>query len=250
MISGNDLNTLSGLTVYGPNEEKIGKVADVYQSTEGSDGTFVTVSTGLFGSSASFIPLSDARLEGDRLVVPYDKELVKDAPRVEDDEELTAPEEDRLHQHYSNASTLSAPPPPPAADSGHDTSGPNTDEAMTRSEERLQVGTQQVESGRARLRKYVTTSTETVQVPVQKETLAVEREPITDANAGQALDGPAISEEEHEVVLTEERPVVAKEAVPVERVRVGKQVETEQATVSEDVRQEQIDLDESATPPR
>ncbi len=250
MISGNDLNTLSGLTVYGPNEEKIGKVADVYQSTEGSDGTFVTVSTGLFGSSASFIPLSDARLEGDKLVVPYDKELVKDAPRVEDDEELTAPEEDRLHQHYSSASTQSAPPPPPAADSGHDTSGPDTDEAMTRSEERLQVGTQQVESGRARLRKYVTTSTETVQVPVQKETLQVEREPITDANAGQALDGPAISEEEHEIVLTEERPVVAKEAVPVERVRVGKQVETEQATVSEDVRQEQIDLDESAAPPR
>ncbi len=250
MISGTDLNNLAGLTVYGLNEEKIGKVADVYQSTEGSDGTFVTVSTGLFGSSASFIPLSDARVEGDKLVVPYDKELVKDAPRVEDDEELTAPEEDRLHQHYSNASTQSAPPPPPAAGSGHDTSGPNTDDAMTRSEERLQVGTQQVESGRARLRKYVTTSTETVQVPVKKETLSVEREPITDANAGHALDGPAISEEEHEVVLTEERPVVAKEAVPVERVRVGKQVETEQATVSEDVRQEQIDLDESSAPPR
>ncbi len=250
MISGTDLNNLAGLTVYGLNEEKIGKVADVYQSTEGSDGTFVTVSTGLFGSSASFIPLSDARVEGDKLVVPYDKELVKDAPRVEDDEELTAPEEDRLHQHYSNASTQSAPPPPPAAGSGHDTSGPNTDDAMTRSEERLQVGTQQVESGRARLRKYVTTSTETVQVPVKKETLSVEREPITDANAGQAMDGPAISEEEHEVVLTEERPVVAKEAVPVERVRVGKQVETEQATVSEDVRQEQIDLDESSAPPR
>ncbi len=250
MISGTDLNDLAGLTVYGPNEEKIGKVADVYQSTEGSDGTFVTVSTGLFGSSASFIPLSDARMEGDRLVVPYDKDLVKDAPRVEDDEELTAPEEDRLHQHYSNASTQSAPPPPPAAGSGHDTSGPNTDDAMTRSEERLQVDTQQVESSRARLRKYVTTSTETVQVPVRKETLSVEREPITDANAGQALDGPAISEEEHEVVLTEERPVVTKEAVPVERVRVGKQVETEQATVSEDVRQEQIDLDESSAPPR
>lgn len=250
MISGPDLDNLAGLTVYGPNEEKIGKVADVYQSTEGSDGTFVTVSTGLFGTSASFIPLSDARVEGDRLVVPYDKELVKDAPRVEADEELTAPEEDRLHQHYSNASTQSAPPPPPAAGSGHDTSGPNTDDAMTRSEERLQVGTQQVESGRARLRKYVTTSTETVQVPVRKETLSVEREPITDANAGQALDGPAISEEEHEVVLTEERLVVAKEVVPVERVRVGKQVETEEATVSEDVRQEQIDLDESSAPPR
>jgi len=246
MISGNDLNDLAGLTVYGPNEEKIGKVVDVYQSTEGSDGTFVTVSTGMFGSSANFVPLNDARLEGDMLVVPYDKDLVKDAPRVEADEELTAPEEERLQQHYGSASTASAPPAPPTPSVGHDTSGPNTDDAMTRSEERLQVGTEQVETRRARLRKFVTTQTETVQVPVRKETLTVDREPITESNAGQALDGPAISEKEHEVVLTEERPVVSTETVPVERIRVGKQVETDQATVSEDVRQEQIELDEDA----
>ncbi len=248
MISGTDLNDLAGLTVYGPNEEKIGKVVDVYQSTEGSDGTFVTVSTGMFGSSANFVPLNDAHVEGDMLVVPYDKDLIKDAPRVDADEELTAPEEERLHQHYSSASTSSAPPPPtPSA--GHDTSGPNTDDAMTRSEERLQVGTEQVET-RARLRKYVTTRTETVQVPVRNETLTVDREPNTDFNAGQSLDGQEIYEEEHEVALIEERPVMADETVPVERVRVGTQVETEQATVSEEVRQEQIDPDESSAPRR
>ncbi len=248
MISGTDLNDLAGLTVYGPNEEKIGKVVDVYQSTEGSDGTFVTVSTGMFGSSANFVPLNDAHVEGDMLVVPYDKDLIKDAPRVDADEELTAPEEERLHQHYSSASTASAPPPPtPSA--GHDTSGPNTDDAMSRSEERLQVGTEQVET-RARLRKYVTTRTETVQVPVRNETLTVDREPNTDFNAGQSLDGPAIYEEEHEVALIEERPVMANETVPVERVRVGTQVETEQATVSEEVRQEQIDPDEGSAPRR
>jgi uncharacterized protein (TIGR02271 family) len=250
MISGNDLNDLAGLTVYGPNEEKIGKVVDVYQSTEGFDGTFVTVSTGMFGSSANFVPLNDAHLEGDMLVVPYDKDLVKDAPRVDADEELTAPEEDRLHQHYSNASTQSAPPPPPAAGSGHDTSGPNTDDTMTRSEEPLQVGTEQVEIRRARLRKFVITQTETVQMPVGKETLTVDRETITDSDAGQALDGPVIFEEEHEVVLTEERPVVSTEPVPVEQVRGGEQVDTDQATVSEDVHQEQTELDESSAPPR
>ncbi len=121
---------------------------------------------------------------------------------------------------------------------------------MTRSEEPLQVGTEQVEIRRARLRKFVITQTETVQMPVGKETLTVDREPITDSDAGQAPDGPVIFEEEHEVVLTEERPVVSTETVPVEQVRGGEQVDTDQATVSEDVHQEQTELDESSAPPR
>jgi uncharacterized protein (TIGR02271 family) len=126
---------------------------------------------------------------------------------------------------------------------GHDTSGPTTDEAMTRSEERLNVGTRSEETGRARLRKYVVTQNETVTVPVQHEEVRLEREPVTDANAGQALDGPAISEEEHEVTLHAERPVVEKEAVPVERVRLGKETVTDQERVSEDVRKEQIEME-------
>ena len=92
---------------------------------------------------------------------------------------------------------------------------------MTRSEERLNVGTRTEEAGRARLRKHVVTEQQTVNVPVTREEVTIEREPITEANADQAFDGPAISEEEHEVVLHEERPVVEKEAVPVERVRLG-----------------------------
>ena len=114
---------------------------------------------------------------------------------------------------------------------------------MTRSEEQLRVGTERVEAGRARLRKYVTTETETRTVPVAKETVHVEREPITDANMPNAMSGPAISEEEHEVVLTEERPVVQKEAVPVERVRLDTDTVTENVQVTEEVRKEQIDMD-------
>ncbi len=100
---------------------------------------------------------------------------------------------------------------------------------------------------RARLRKYVTTATETRTVPVAKETVRVEREPITDANMPNAMSGPAISEEEHEVVLTEERPVVAKEAVPVERVRLGKETTQREETVTDQVRAEQIEVDDAAT---
>jgi len=128
---------------------------------------------------------------------------------------------------------------------GHDTSGPTTDDAMTRSEERLRAGTEKVEAGRARLRKYVVTEQQQVNVPVTREEVRVEREPITDENRGQALDGPALSEEEHEVVLTEERPVVQTEAVPVERVRLSKEQVQDEQTVTADVRKEVIDTEGS-----
>ena len=126
---------------------------------------------------------------------------------------------------------------------GHDTSGPTTDDAMTRSEEHLEVGKTSQEVGRARLRKYVTTEEETHTVPVRKEKAVLEREPITDANRDEALDGPAISDEEHEVVLSEERVEVSKTAEPVERVRLGTETVTEQETVSEEVRKEHIDTE-------
>jgi uncharacterized protein (TIGR02271 family) len=128
---------------------------------------------------------------------------------------------------------------------GHDVSGPTTDEAMTRSEEELRVGTRSEERGRARLRKYVVTETETHTVPVTREEVRVEREPITETNRDAATDGPSISEEEHEVVLHEERPVVGKETVPKERVRMTKDVERDEEQVSDQVRKEHIDADDS-----
>ena len=133
---------------------------------------------------------------------------------------------------------------------GRDTSGPTTDDAMTLSEERLNVGTEQVEAGRARLRKYVVTENVTQTVPVSHEEIRVEREPITEANRGDAMDGPAISEEEHEVTLHAERPVVEKEAVPVERVRLDTETVTEQQEVTDTVRKEQVDTDGGTTDTR
>jgi uncharacterized protein (TIGR02271 family) len=127
---------------------------------------------------------------------------------------------------------------------GHDTSGPETDDAMTLSEERVQAGTETVQTGKARLRKYVTTETQQVSVPVTREEVRLEREPITDANRDAAYSGPAITEEEHEVTLHAERPVVATEAVPVERVRLGTETVTDTETVSADVRKEQVELDD------
>jgi uncharacterized protein (TIGR02271 family) len=76
-----------------------------------------------------------------------------------------------------------------------------------------------------------------------REELRVEREPITEANWDDALSGPDLSEEEHEVVLYEERPVVEKQTVPVERVRLDTETVTDRVTVSEEVRKEELDTD-------
>ena len=155
---------------------------------------------------------------------------------------MTADERE-LFSHYDLGyeSDVDAP-----AGNGHDTSGPTTDDAMTRSEEELRVGTERRESGRARLRKYVVTETEQRTVPVRREEVRVEREPVTEGNVDQALDGPEISEEEHEVVLHEERPVVEKEVVAKERVRLTAEERTDEETVSEDLRKERIETDGDA----
>jgi uncharacterized protein (TIGR02271 family) len=193
----------------------------------------------MFGSGVSFVPLQAVTREGDGLRLPFDKSQVKDAPSVDHDGELSHEEERRLYEHYSV--DFGDFDYDRTYDTGHDTSGPDTDDAMTRSEEELRVGTAQVEQGRARLRKYVVTENVQTTVPVQREQVRVEREPITEANADDALDGPAISEEEHEVTLYAEEPVVEKRAVPKERVRLDKETITEEQQVSEDLRREEIE---------
>ena len=251
MISNDQIAQITGTTVHSVDGEKIGKAGQVYLDDSTGQPSWVTVNTGMFGTSESFIPLKDATIDGDTLTVPYAKDKVKDAPRVAVDGHLEPSEEDSLYSYYDMAGTGQVDTGRTAGFEqdapgtvGHDTSGPTTDRARTRSEEQLNVDKEKVETGRARLRKHVVTEQQTVTVPVTREEVRLEREPITDANRDAANDGPAISEEEHEVVLTEERVVVSKETVPVERVRLDKETVTEQKTVTEDVRKEQIDLND------
>ena len=114
---------------------------------------------------------------------------------------------------------------------------------MTRSEEELRVGTTKREAGRARLVKHVVTEEVTKTVPVKREEVRVEREPITDANRGDATTGGEITSDEHEVVLNEEEVVVDKQAVPKERVRMDKDVVTDEQQVSETLQKEQIETE-------
>jgi uncharacterized protein (TIGR02271 family) len=250
-----------GRTVIGSDGEKIGKITDIYEDPDTGKPEWATVSSGLFGTKSNFVPLAGASPDGEDVRADVTKDQVKDAPGVENDGDLSEPEERRLFEHYGvpyttegsttaqgspNAGQQTGTADPVGADRqpvGHDTSGPNTDDAMTRSEEELTVGTRQREAGRARLRKYVVTEMVTKTVPVSREEVRVEREPITDASRDDALDGPDISEEQHEVVLHEDEVVVDKQAVAKERVRMGTQTVTEDREVSEEVRKEQIEAD-------
>jgi uncharacterized protein (TIGR02271 family) len=246
MATLNDVQTWKGQDLHGEGNDKIGSITDVYLDRQSGEPEWIAVKTGLFGSNLSFVPIRDASSTGDGVTVPYSKSLVKDAPNVSADGELSPEEERRLYDHYNvdfgdfdyDAEYESDREPV-----GHDTSGPTTDDAMTRSEEELRVGKTRAETGRARLRKFVVTENVETTVPVQREEVRIEREPITDGNVGNAMDGPAISEEEHEVTLHAEQPVVEKQAVPKERVRLEKDTVTEDVQVSEDVRKERIEAD-------
>jgi uncharacterized protein (TIGR02271 family) len=226
-----------GATVVDRDGDKIGKLDEIYLDEQTGRPEWALVHTGLFGTRASFVPISKASTRGDAVAVPWQKDQVKAAPNIEPDEHLSPDEEAELYRHYGLAWSA------PTADTGYDTSGPTTDDAMTRSEEELRVGKAEQERGRVRLRKYVVTEHVQQTVPVQKEVARLEREPITEGNVEQALDGPAISDEEHEMVLHEEEPVVEKRVVPKERVRLEKDVVTDEQHVSEDIRKERIETD-------
>jgi uncharacterized protein (TIGR02271 family) len=251
MIGTDTISRVIGQDVYDQSGEKIGSAAEVYLDDETGQPEWVTVRTGLFGTRESFVPIRDADLTDDGVRVPVSKDRVKDAPKIDTDGHLSPQEEQELYRYYglgngtaqTTTQTTTGTGTDTRAAVGHDTSGPTTDDAMTLSEERLDVGTRSEEVGRARLRKYVVTENVTTTVPVSHEEVRIEREPITDANVGNAMDGPAISEEEHEVTLHAERPVVEKEAVPVERVRLDKETVVENETVSEGLRKEEIEVD-------
>jgi uncharacterized protein (TIGR02271 family) len=241
-----------GQTAVDEQGQKIGKVEEIYFDEASGKPEWAVVHSGLLGTSRQFVPLSGADAIEDGIRLPISKQLVKEAPGVEADAELSPDEEARLFEHYGvpydGSATVTAEGAPAsgrdeAGGPGRDVSGPNTDEAMTRSEEELRVGKARREAGRARLRKYVVTENVTRTVPVQREEVRVEREPITDGNIDQASAGPAISEEEHEVVLDEEEVVTEKRAVPKERVRLDKETVTEDQVVSEGLRKEQIDVE-------
>ena len=256
MINTENLSALlDGGVVVDEAGRKLGKIGQIYLDDNTGNPEWVTASTGLFGTSETFIPIRDANADGNEVRVPYSADKVKDAPRMDADGHLSREQEQDLYRYYGltagdtnstdrvDGDTDRVRKSDGFTPAGQDTSGPDTDNAMTRSEEELRVGKQKVDTGRAKLRKYVTSETVTKTVPVEREVAQVQREPITEENRGEAMTGGELTNEEHEVSLSEEQVVVDKKTVPVERVSLGTETVTEEQEVSEEVRKEHIDTD-------
>ena len=267
MFSNEHIEQVLNGHVVDNNGDKIGKVGDVYNDDRTGNPSWVTVNTGLFGTSNTFIPLDDAQVDGDTIRVPFSKDKVKDAPRVDADRHLDADEERELYRYYGRDYDEGyAAAGTRGGDHGADgdadaTAGRNDhgadgtagvagvgrradrdrtrgDNTMTRSEEELQVGTREREAGRVRLRKHVRTEKETVTVPVTHEEVRVERTPIRDGEGGR-IGG----DETAEVRLREDEVVVDKDVVAKEQISLGKEKVTEQQRVTEDVRKEEIEVE-------
>jgi hypothetical protein len=141
--------------------EKLGRIGQIYVDDQTSDPTWVTVKTGLFGTSESFVPLNQARLEGDDIIVDYDKDTIKNAPRIDPDGDLTPREELELFRYYSRP---------------RDTDTSDRDDIVDRDQDRLErdygrdqdtagdhqrvvdeIADRRDEGGRGHLRRYVVT---------------------------------------------------------------------------------------------
>ena len=204
MVNKDQARQLLGLQVVDTAGDKVGTVNDVYLNDRTNQLSWVTVATRWFGLRESFLPLKGARIDDDRIRVPFDKATIKNAPRYQSGVPLTPQEEDELYRHYNlPVDSLAA----------RSTTEKGTG-AMRYARERA--------TGQARLRKYVITEQQTIVVPVSHQEAHVEREPITDHDRNQESPVVEITEEEREIVLHAERPVVTTESVPVGRVRLDR----------------------------
>ena len=258
MITLEQAERVLGQTMHTSSGDEIGKVGQVFLDDSTGQPEWATVSTGLVGGRESFVPLAQASLGQEGLTVPYDKDQVKNAPSVDVEAgHLSEQEEEQLYSYYGMpySQTQSEPGYAQTGTSGTTsglagtgtatgtglTGGASGDQGeMTLSEERLRVGTERVESGRVRLRKFVTTQQVSTTVPMTREEARIEREPIAAGSA--ASTGAILGDEEVEVVLREERPVAQKDVVATERVRVHVDQVTENVQVSDSVRKEHVEV--------
>lgn len=250
MLTMNDLFPLLGRrTAVATHEgDTVGTIGEVFLDDATDEPTWITVHTGLFGTRESFVPLRGASVQADRLVVGYPSRLIRHAPSRERNGHLSREDESALYRHYGLAGPVAAAGGEPAAGrapaDGREAGTPDGSDGgqpwMIRSEERLRVGTESYEAARVRLRKYVVTEEVTQTVPLRREELRIEREPIAAATVDTGTADGLFQEEVVELVGRAEHAVVSKETVAVERVRFSKATVPGRATVTEQVRKERI----------
>lgn len=281
---GKNIKDLFDATAYDKAGEKLGSVKEVFVDEQTGQPTFVEVNHGLFGMNSSLVPLRGHDFNGDELKLAFSKDRIEDAPDFDSDKPLTPEAQADIFKHYNleNAQdvttyrdertgtttgagaagagvagagahandetvTTERTAATDRAAATDTTAGHNltdNDNELIRSEERLDVNKERVATGEARLRKYVVTDTETVEVPVEREEVRVERTPISEADAAN-FNGTIGDNDtaEASVTLHEERVNVDKKTVPVEKVNLSKETVQDTETHTEELRKEQIDTD-------
>ena len=216
-LTVDELKHLLGIPVFTADGEKIGHVGTHWFDEDTGRVEYIGVEGDALGVSRRVVPAHGAQRREDGVYLPYSRAQIEGAPVTEGDE--IAPEYDeQLRSHYAPA---------------------DADQPITRSEEELRVGIQPVEAGRVRLRKWVETQPVELDVELQRETARVVRQPID-----QPVDEAALGEQEIEVPLHAERPVVQKQTVAKEQIGIEKGVETERQTVRDEVRKEHVELED------
>lgn len=272
MTNTRNIQDLFNATAYDNAGDKLGGVKEIFVDDRTGQPTFVEVGHGLFGMSSSLVPLRGHKLVGDDLNLAFSKDRIKDAPDMDVNNALTPADQNEIYRHYGVADiedterytdhrdrdrVAGAGVAGTGAGLGathgeaHDRRdidvdrdrGLHNDNSIVRSEERLDIEKERVETGEARLRKYVVHDTEAVEVPVTREEVRVERTPIDGEARQGGLRNAGLGEEEASVTLHEERVTVNKETVPVEEVSLEKERVRENERVTEDVAKERIEVE-------
>jgi stress response protein YsnF len=193
------LDEMRGAPVYDSTGDKIGKVEEIFYDQQSRIPEWVGIGTGMFGTKRVLVPVEGAQVTEDGLLVAYDKDRVKDSPDIDEDE-ISAECESELRSYYGLQNGASQTQRRrPAVDE---------DQAITRSEEEIEVGKRSEQAGTARLRKWVETEPVALDVELRREVARVTREPIDEP-----VGDHDFSEQEIEVPLHEEKPVVQKQSV-------------------------------------
>ncbi|HEY6714014.1 MAG TPA: PRC and DUF2382 domain-containing protein [Rubrobacter sp.] len=251
----------AGYEVYDPTGSKIGKVDDLFVD-EGDQPEYIGVKMGLLGTRSTLIPweLVEVREDEGRIIAALDKDRVKDGPAFDDDKEITPEFENEVYSYYglqqsgstegrgsyayyTSGTTGEFREHPPANEGvlgeGAEDLEDEDELRVQRSEEELAAGTREREAGQLKVRKRVRTDREQIEVPTRHEEVSVERVPVE----GEATEAE-IGEDEVRVPVTEEEVVVEKRPVAKEEVRIRKDVVSDTETVEEDVRREEVEVED------
>jgi uncharacterized protein (TIGR02271 family) len=245
----------AGYEVYDNRGEKIGKVDDLFIN-ENDQPEYIGVKMGFLGTKSTLIPREMVRVDEatERMTVSADKETLKGGPAFDDHQEITPESETQVHSYYglrratARTGERGAYGAHYSSDIEEERAGATTDEdelRVQRIEEELRAGTREREAGAVRVRKRVRTDRERFEVPKKREEVTVERVPVEGEAAETAK--AQIGDQEIKVPLTEEEIVVEKRPVVKEEIRIRKEVVEDTEVVEEDVRREEIDMDDETT---